>query len=100
MNQAYFSLNTNSFIQIRYMQPGHMQPRTYATSDTRNPGHMQPGHIQPGHMQPQTHATTDIYNRTHATPENYRSSKKIDLPIYPDKMFSLLSPKISDAGKE
>ena len=69
MNQAYFSLNTNSFIQIRYMQPRTHATRTYAT-------------------------------RTYATPENYRSSKKIDLPIYPDKTFSLLSLKISDAGKE
>ena len=95
MNQAYFSLNTNSFIQIRYMQP-----RTHATPDTCNPGYMQlRTHAT------RTHATPDIcnqdtYTRTYTTPENYRSSKTIDLPIYPDKMFSLLSLKISDAGKE
>ena len=79
MNQAYFSLNTNSFIQIRYMQP-----RTHATPDTCN----------------QDTCTRTYATRTHATSENYRSSKKIDLPIYPDKTFSLLSLKISDAGKE
>ena len=77
-----------------------MQPRTHTTPDTCNPGHMQPRtHTT------RTYATTDTcnqdtYTQTHATPENYRSSKKIDLPIYPDKTFSLLSLKISDAGKE
>ena len=65
-----------------------MQPRTHATPDTYTRAHT-PGHIDP-----------DTYTRTYATPENYRSSKKIDLPIYPDKTFSLLSLKISDAGKE
>ncbi len=67
-----------------------MQPRTYATPDI---------------CTPRTHATPDTcnqdtYTRIYATPENYLSSKKIDLPIYPDKTFSLLSLKISDAGKE
>ena len=83
MNQAHFSLNTNSFIQIRYMQP-----RTHATR-THTPGHIHPDICN-----------QDTYTQTHATPENYRPSKKIDLPIYPDKTFSLLSLKISDAGKE
>lgn len=38
--------------------------------------------------------------RTYATPENYRSSKKFDLPIYPDKMTSLLSLKIIDGARK
>ena len=84
MNQAYFSLNTNSFIQIRYMQPRTHATRTYATRT----------------YAPPEKCNQDTYTRTYATPENYRSSKKIDLPIYPDKTFSLLSLKISDAGKE
>lgn len=38
--------------------------------------------------------------RTYATPKNYRSSKKFDLPIYPDKMTSLLSLKIIDGARK
>ena len=68
MNQAYFSLNTNSFIQIRYMQP-----RTHVTPDTCKPGHIHQDTYNQG-TYTQTHATRTHATRTH-TPGHMQPRK-------------------------